>query len=478
MLGGALGLALGAWSVRVLAPFNPEGLRDAYPVTVDGPVVAFTAAISLLAALLFGLGPALSSANAGVAGTLREGGRGTSGGVRARRVREGLIVVETALALVLLVGAGLMMRSFVERQRVDVGYAQSGVLFAVVSPPPTRYPFRGEATRALYDQLLDRVRRDPRVASAALASETPLQGGDGDIFVQAEGKTYAQNETPSTWVRMVTPDYLRTMGIPLAAGRGLTDADRAGAPVVGLVSEAFVRRHFGTESPIGKHLVTDAYAGKDSTLTITVVGVVKDVRFDAPEASGKMELYLPYAQFARTQMQLVVRTTAEPTALVPAIRRELAQLDRTVPLSATDTIEDRLALAVAMPKLYALLFAAFAVAALALAGIGIYGVVAYAVERRTRELGVRLALGAQPRDVLRLVVGQGMLPVVGGAVVGLVGALAAAQALRTLLFGVGAFDAATLGLVTLFLAAVALAATVLPARRAMRVAPADALREE
>jgi putative ABC transport system permease protein len=477
-LGGALGLAFGVWGVRLLRPLVPEELRDAYPITVDGTVVAFTAALALVAALLFGLGPALTSARHGVAGTLREGGRGASGGPRARRVREGLIVLETALALVLLVGAGLMMRSFVERQRVDTGYAQAGILFAGVNAPGARYPARGAATRAFYEQLLERLRRDPRVTGIALSNATPLQGGDGDISVTAEGKTYGTNEVPSTWVRVVTPDYLRVMGMRLAAGRGLADADRDGAPLVGLVSEAFARRHFGAESPLGRRLVTDAFVGGDSTITITVVGVVRDVKFDAPEASPKQELYLPYAQFALPQMTLVVRAAREPSAVVPAIRRELAQLDRAVPLSATDTIEERLAGAVAMPRLYALLFAAFAAAALALAAIGIYGVVAYAVERRTRELGVRLALGAEPRDVLRLVVGQGMAPVLGGAAIGVVGALAAARALRSLLFGVGAADPATLVAVTVFLAVTALAATVLPARRAMRVPPAMALREE
>jgi putative ABC transport system permease protein len=475
-LGGALGLLLGAWGTRLVAARLPNDMADYYRVVMDGRVVVFTVALSALAALVFGLGPALLMARTGVAGVLRAGGRGASAGRTARRVRDVLVVGEVALALVLLTGAGLMMRSFVARQRVEPGFRPENLLIAGVTLP-ARYLPNNPETAAFYDQLLARLRRDPRVRAVGTSSETPLQGGDGDLSFQVEGRPATR--PPAAWVRFVSTDYLRTMGIKVVAGRGLTDADARGTPTVAVVSETFAKRHWPGESAVGKRIIIDGFVRADSvTGPITVVGVANDVRFDALDAPGKVELYLSTLQVPRRATNLVVRADADAAALTALVRREVAALDRAVPLGFAETMEERMRNALAMPKLYASLFAVFAGAALALAAIGIYGVVAFAVERRTRELGVRLALGARAEDVRRLVVAQGMGPVVAGVVVGLGGALAAARALRSLLFGVGANDPATFAATTLFLVGVALMAAWLPARRATRVAPTEALRAE
>jgi putative ABC transport system permease protein len=479
LLGGALGVAVGWYAVRLVLPLVPEGTREFYAIGVDGRAVAFALALSALASLVFGLGPALSTARRGLADTLRAAGRGVDTGRRTRRTGSALVLGEVALAIVLLTGAGLLMRSFVARQTVDTGYVTSGVLFAGLTLPPERYPAGGPALGDVVQRLVDDVARDRRVRVVAAASETPLQGGDGDAGFTIEGRPEPRPvDMPSAWVRAVTPDYLRAMGMRVVAGRGLTAEDRRAAPRVALVSEALARRHWPGERAVGRRIRTSVFTGGDSAVTITIVGVVGDVRFDAPDAPPKAELYLPHAQAPASNVQLVVRTDAAPEAIVPTLRAALAAQDRAVPLGAVDTIAARLRDAVALPRLYATLFGAFAAAAVLLAAVGIYGVVAYGVSVRTRELGLRMALGARAGDVRRLVLRQGLAPVAAGAVVGLGGALAAARALRGLLFGVGVADPLTLGAVTALLAAVALAAIWVPARRATAVPPMTALRGE
>ncbi|MDF1504464.1 ABC transporter permease [Roseisolibacter sp. H3M3-2] len=471
VLGGALGLLVATWGTGLVVARLPEGLAEFYRIGIDGRAVLFTFAVSVGAAAVFGLGPAFGVARGALASTLRTEGRGASAGARVRRVRDGLVVGEVALALVLLAGAGLLMRSFVARQRVEPGFAPERLLLAQYALPSARYPAGSPALADFHAQLAARVARDPAVVAAGVSTEVPLQGGDGDLDFQVVGRP--AERAPSAWMRAVTPDYLRALGARLVAGRGFTEEDRAGAPRVAVISETFARRHFAGGPAVGGRITL----GGDS-VPLTVVGVVNDMRFDAVDAPAKVELFLPQAQAGRRAVTLAVRTRGDPAAVAPVVRRELAALDRTVPLGAVETMESRMRESLAMPRLYASLFAVFAGAALALAAIGIYGVIAYAVERRTREFGIRLALGARAGDVRALVVRQGMAPVAAGVAVGLLGALGATRALGGMLFGVGATDPATLGATTVFLMAVALLAAYLPARRATRVAPTEALRAE
>jgi putative ABC transport system permease protein len=476
LAGGAVGLLAGVWGVDFLRPAIPEGIRDFYRIDVDGRVVSFTVALTLLASLVFGLGPAVSASRTDLASTFKEGGRGASGGAAGRRVRSALVVAEVALALMLLVGAGLLMRTFVAMQRVDAGFDPDRLLLAGFALPTSRYAPGSPARQEFYRALAERVARHPGVRSVALGTETPLQGGDGDVSFRVEGRPEPPpNQVPVAWLRLVSPEYVRTLGMRVVAGRNFTAEDRRGAPGVVLVNETMARRHWPGESPVGKRILMDV---GDSTSALTVVGVVNDIHHDALDAPPKVELYGTYLQFTPGTMTLLVRTTGDPLALAPAIRRDVAQLDAQLPVGAMETMESRMREAVALPQLYATLFAVFAAAALVLAAIGIYGVIAYSVAQRTREIGVRMALGARPADVLRLVVRQGMAPAVAGVAVGLVGALAGARVLRSLLFGVSAADPLTIVVVTLFLAAVALTASYLPARRATRVAPTEALRYE
>jgi len=479
LLGGALGLVVGWFAVRLALPLVPEDVREFYRIGVDGRAVAFAFALSALSSVVFGLGPAVSTARAGLADTLRAGGRGADVGRRTRRAGSALVLGEVALAIVLLTGAGLMMRSFLARQAVDTGFATRGVLFAGITLPPERYPAGSAVLHDAVQRIVDDVARDRRVRTAAASSETPLQGGDGDVGFTIEGRPPVRPvDMPSAWVRSVTTDYLRAMEMRVVAGRGLAAEDRQGAPRVALVSETLARRHWPGASAVGQRIRTSAFVGGDSAVTVTIVGVVGDVRFDAPDAPPKAELYLPHAQAPARAVQLVVRTDAAGETVVPALRAAVAAQDRTVPLGAVDTMEARLRDVVALPRLYATLFGVFAAAAVLLAAVGIYGVVAYGVAVRTRELGLRMALGARTGDVRRLVLRQGLAPVALGAAVGIAGALAAARALRGLLFGVGVADPVTLGAVTALLAAVAVAAIWVPARRATAVPPMTALRGE
>ena len=476
LAGGAAGLLVGLWGVDLLRPGIPEEIRDFYRIGVDARVVAFTVALTLLASLVFGLGPALAASRTDLASAFKEGGRGTSEGAAGRRVRSALVVAEVALALVLLAGAGLLMRSFVAMQRVDAGFDPENLLIAQFALPGSRYAPGSPARLQFYSDLLERVRRQPAVRSAALGTVTPMIGGDNDISFRVEGRPVPANQLPSAWMRLVSPDYVRTLGMRVVAGRGLTPDDRAGAPSVALVNETMARRHWPGESPLGKRVFTGI--ASDTAEAITVVGVVNDIHHDALDAPPKVEIYLPYLQWTPGSMTLLVKTTGDPLALAPAVRREVAQIDPRLPVGQIETQESIMRGTVALPQLYAMLFGVFAAAALALAAIGIYGVIAYSVEQRTREIGVRMALGARPADVLRLVVRQGMTPALVGVAVGLVGALGAARLMRSLLFGVSPTDPLTLAAVTLFLGAVALLASYLPARRATRVTPTEALRYE
>jgi putative ABC transport system permease protein len=471
LAGGALGLLLAAAGVEALRRSRFDALPRLAEVGVDGRVLAFTLALGLVTGALFGLAPALRLSDGGMQGTLRAGGRGLTGAAAARRLRSALVLAEVAMAGVLLVGAGLLLRSFVELQRVRPGFDAERVLTFRTALPRARYA-RDEQLSAFWDALEARLRATPGASAVGVTNTLPM-GPVGYASFTIEGRAPEPGKLEDVQPYVVSPDYFRALRIPLVRGRLFREGDAPGAPQVAIVNQEAVRRFFGGRDPIGARITTG-----DSTDYMTIVGVVADVKQEAVGAKPYPQLYGVAGQFPRRAMSVVVRTTGEPQALAQAARRAVAELDPALPVFGVQTMEERVAGTVARPRITAVLVGTFGAAALLLAAVGIYGVVAYTVAQRTRELGIRMALGASGPEVMRLVVGQGMAPALTGVGAGLVGAWALSRTLDALLFGVAATDPWTFGGAALFLGGVALAATYLPARRATRVSPTVALRAE
>jgi putative ABC transport system permease protein len=472
LLGGAAGLLLAPWGVEALTRLAPADVPRLDEIAVDARVLAFTAGVALLTAVLCGLVPALRAGRADINETLKEGARGATdrGG---RRLRSLLLASQVALSVLVLVVAGLLARSFHRLQRVDLGFEPRQVLAVTVDVDA-------------YDRLLERVRVLPGVEAAGAAMLRPLEfGARGfDTWVQFEGQPDGAHKTnPVLAYQVVTPDYFRTMGIRLHAGRDFDAHDTETAPAVVIVGATAARRFWPGQDPIGKRLATVG-AKKDGAgkiLLSTVVGVVSDVRQRGLE-SPTLDVYVPFTQTdsktGGSVHSLFVRSSQEPMALLAAIRREVAQIDKGAPLVRPVRLETIVSGALAAARFRSLVLGGFAALALILAVVGIYGTAAYAVTQRTREIGVRMALGAQPGDMLRLVVRQGMIPVAAGLAGGLAAASALARLVASLLFGVSPGDPVTFLCTAILFGAVALAALALPARRAARIDPAVALRYE
>ncbi|HEV8597907.1 MAG TPA: ABC transporter permease [Gemmatimonadales bacterium] len=468
--GGALGLLLSLVGGRVLGSLVPAGVRGIQEIRVDGVVVAVTAALSVVSGLLFGLLPALHVARSDLMGVLRNAGRDVSG---RSGLRNGLVVAELAIAVVLLVGAGLLLRSFLLMQQVDLGYRSRGVVLASIGLPRARYADAARM-RLATEELLARLRANPALRAAEVTDLPPLSQGDQDITAIPLGQPKVPGRPEGIWYRAVSPGYLQAMRIRVIAGRQLGPDDREGSPPVGVLNETAARVFWPGQDPVGQVLAT----AEDSTgLRITIVGVVGATRQDGPNQPLKPEIFVPIDQDPQRGLTFVLEPKRDAETAVAAFRQALREVDPLVPV-ATEPIEQRVAMALSLPKLYALLIGGFAVAALLLAALGVYGVMAYAVSLRRREIGVRLALGAAPGGIQRLVLGQGGKLALAGLGLGLLAALAVTRLLTRLLFGVGAFDVVTYTVVPLVLGAMALLACWLPARRAMRVDPLVAMREE
>ncbi|HEU5220264.1 MAG TPA: ABC transporter permease [Gemmatimonadales bacterium] len=473
VLGGALGLALGAAGSGVLSTLVPEGVRRIQTVQVNGAVVGYTAAIAILSGLLFGLLPSLSAAKPDLMGALRSGGRET--GRRGGAVRNGLVVAELAFSVVLLVGAGLLFRSFLLMQQVDLGFRSKGVVLVSIGFPRVRYP-NGEAAGGAVQSLLDRLHGNPAIASAEVTDLPPLNaGGDQDVTAIPVGEPQRADAPESVWYRSVSPGYLPVMQMRLVSGRYFSPEDRQGSPQVGIVNQEAARRFWPGKDPIGRILAQ----GSDSAAPrLTIIGVVASARQDGPNQPYKVELFAPIAQAPSRGVVFVLEPARDAESAVGAFRQALKEVDPLVPVAGVDPIEKLVGDAVALPRLYALLIGIFAAAAVLLAVLGVYGVMAYAVAQRQREIGVRLALGAAPFTIQRLVLGQGARLALLGTVIGLLAAAGAGRLMGTLLFQVSAFDLPTFALVPLVLGSMALIACWLPARRAMRVDPLVAIRED
>jgi predicted permease len=478
-IGGGVGLLLASWGAAALVRLAPPGIPRVEGVGMDGPVVVFALGVALLTALLFGTVPALQSTRPALAATLKEGGRGALGARHGARTRGLLVVAETALAVVLLVGAGLLLKSFVRLLEVDPGFRFERRLAFELQLPDSDY---GDDARkdAFYRSLLERLDALPGVLSAGAVTGLPLSGTNFLISFDVEGRPPARpGQSVAMQVRIATPEYFETMGIPLRRGRLFSDADRAAAPQVVLLSEPAVRRFFPGEDPLGKRIDLGWTRGHSETrVGGEVVGIVGGVKQGGLADPFEPEIYVPHAQVPLGWLSVVLRVDGDPRGLAAAVVREVRALDPNLPVAEVKTLDDVVSQAVARPRFYLSLLALFAAIALALAAVGIFGVLSYTVAQRRREIGIRMALGAEPAAVLRSVMTGALLLAAGGLALGLLGALALTRAIRSLLFGVSAADPSTFLAVAATLAAAAALASWLPARSATRVDPASALRAE
>jgi putative ABC transport system permease protein len=477
--GGLAGLLIAAWGAHVLVSLQPDDVPRLNEVAIDRRVVIFTMAVSVLTSLVFGAIPALQTTRGSLAGSLKDGARSVMVARGSARTRATLVVAEMALAMMLLAGAGLLVKSFGRLQAVDPGFRPDQTLSFELSLPSTIY---GEPARisSFYDRIVERTRGLPGVTAAGGVMGLPLSGLSFSISFRVAGRPEPPpGQVPDMEVRVATPGYFLTLGVPLKRGRLFTDADDAEAPRVVILSEAAATRHFPNEDPIGKRIELGWGRGAGTPRAGgEVVGIVGDVREYGLDEEYPAEIYLPMRQRPVGRMTIVARTAVPPLGLADQVKHAVSELDPNLPVSNVRTVEQVVAESIAQPRFYMLLLAAFAAGALVLAAIGIFGVMSCSVAQRTREIGIRMALGAGGTTVVSMVVRQAMLLAFTGLALGVAAALALSRTMTTLLFDLSPTDPLTFATVTTILALVALVATWLPARRAASVDPMVALRAE
>jgi putative ABC transport system permease protein len=479
--GGLLGVLIAQWGMSALLAFAPDSLPRAAEIALDGRALGFACVLALVTGIAFGLVPAFQASRVNLNETLKDGGRGTSDGGRRQRLRSGLVVAEVAIALILLVGAGLLFRSFARLQEVDPGFRPDGALAIDLTLPRKKYG-TGPQQAAFIEQATARLAAIPGVQFAGAAQIVPFTGNDYNLLYKIPGRPPLPPGTiQGTLYYAATPDYFKAMGIPLLRGRFFTAADAAGAPRVAIINEALAKLQFPNQDPIGQRInITNADA--------EIIGVVGDVKQYRLDGGTRVQAYEPIAQVPFNFMTLVVRTEAAPpgapaggisaAALPAAIRAAIYSVDKDQPIASIRPLTSLVANSVARPRFSMFLFGVFSAVALLLAAIGIYGVMACSVAQRTNEIGIRMALGAQRRDVLRLIFVQGGRLIAIGLAGGLVGALLLTRFIASMLFAVSAHDPLTFTAIAVLLAAIATLACLLPARRATRVNPIEALRTE
>ncbi|HXG67386.1 MAG TPA: ABC transporter permease [Blastocatellia bacterium] len=475
-LGGGIGFLLAVWGVDLLKVIAPQDVPRLEEIGLDSRVLIFTLVVSLLTAIAFGLLPALQASKTDLNEALKEGGRGLTGGKRGRRVRNLLVVSEIVLSLVLLIGAGLMVRSFLRLQQVDPGIKVDRLITMRLNAPGIRYPDSPKVI-AFYQNIMERVRATPGVQSAAISSALPLGGGGfylGRVFlIEGRPEPPAAPDHPAQW-NVISPGYFHTMGMALLKGRDFDERDTADSNPVIIINETLARRMFPNEDPLGKRI----RSWRDENKLREIVGVVQDTRYFGREDELRGLVYVPHTQNAWRPLVLSARTSGDPAGMVDALRSAIWSVDKDLAIANVKTMDTILHESVAPQRFNMLLLAVFAIVAFVLAVIGIYGVLSYTVAQRSHEMGIRIALGAQAGDVIRLVLAQGLKLTLTGVGVGLAIAFALTRVMSSLLYEVSATDPLTFAAVAGLLAGVALLASYLPARRATKVDPLAALRHE
>jgi len=477
LISAILGWLVAVWGIDLLVTLGPADLPRVKEVNIDLRVLGFTLAVSVLTGVLFGLLPALQASRPNLNERLKEGGRSATSGLNRQRLRSFLVISEIALSLVLLVVAGLLIRSFQRLQAVNPGFNPSNVLTMQLDLSRTKYK-TGAQVIAFHDQLLERLKQLPGVQYASARTSVPIASDASYAYLRfnLEGRTADASDPPVAYYNGVSPDYFQTMMVPLLKGRGFSDRDVRGSPNVVIVNDFLARRYFSDGDAIGKRITLEDNPKEEDW--VTIVGIVSDTKPRELRSEPVAELYMPYKQQPERGMSLMIRYRDGGTGVAAAIRNEVLALDKDQPVYSIRTLDSVLSESVATPRFRTLLLGVFAGVALVLAGVGIYGVISYAVSQRTHEIGIRMALGAQAADVLTLVIKGGMTLALIGVAVGLAGAFALTRLLATLLFSVRPTDLVTFATVSVGLIVVALFACFIPARKATKVDPLVALRYE
>jgi putative ABC transport system permease protein len=478
LTGGALGLLLAMWGVELFVGLSPGDIPRLSEIGVDGRLLGFTLLVSLVTGVGFGLLPALQATRLDPQHALKEGGTKATEGRRRRRARNLLVISEIALAQVLLIGAGLLIVSFMRLQAVDPGFNPANVLSARLSLSVTKYSDQNKKI-AFYNQVLERLQAIPGVRSAGLVMNLPLSGANMNRGFLVEGRPEPKpDENVSVDYQVISPAYFSTMEIPIISGRAFNERDAEGKPRVAIINEIMARKYFPGEDVVGKRIAFGEASKEESWRTI--VGVAGNVRHASINAPAFPGAYTPYAQDRESwsRISLVLRANGDPSSLAAVLRKEISAIDPQQPVSNVQTMEQLMSASIKRPRFIMLLLGLLASIALALSVVGIYGLMSYSITERTHEIGIRMALGAQARDVLRMVVGQGLKLILIGLGIGITGAFALTRLMSSLLFGVSTADPVTFLAVSALLAVAALLACYIPARRATRVDPMVALRYE
>ena len=480
LAGGIIGLTLASWGLKIMMAMADNFWPRIMDISLDVRILVFTTAITLLTGLSFGMVPALQASKPNLNEMLKDAGRGSTEGGRRQIVRSALVVIEVAISLVLLVGAGLVIRSFIGLQKVDPGFDPENALTVSISLTERKYPEQ-DRQAAFYSRLIERVSALPGVQATGAATAVPFSdahwGGHMGRGFRIEDSAGVRAED-WTGYYSVSPNYFRAMGIPLLRGRLFTEIDTKGALRVAIINSTMAKRYFPNEDPIGKRIRLTSMFNNDPEVYREIVGIVGDVKSNSLAQETPPQTYEPHTQEPFHFMTLVVRTAGDPTGVNEAIRREVLQLDKEQPVFRIETLDQLIATSTGHRRFSMMLFAVFAAAAIALASVGLYGVMSYAVTQRTHEVGIRMALGAQRSDVLGLILRQGLRLTLSGIAIGLIAAWAATRLLINLLYGVSATDLPTFTGVSLLLIGIALLACYIPARRATKVDPMVALRTD